>query len=288
MSVYQQMALASSLSEFVTSIHAQHEALMSMQRGSTEPTIKPIGTLWHNTTAGKIQHWSGLAWADMFKPGVLHVAVDGSAAYTANQPMGGFILTGLGVGTASGHSVSFDQAILVSGDNPFEEDQSMGGHRLTNLGAPVDNTDAVRKGYVDSAFANVAKIEHVLEPDIQIDGTDVINDIGFVPRKLVVRIYGDILKSTPGFTMWDSQRDTTLEAHFFDDESGKGFSPGDVWLSNLITGSSHDWRLRLTRVDGSEKGFKIEFLRESDGDRGMVDVYGGSSGAGVCQVLAFG
>lgn len=288
MSVYVQTILTTSLSAFIVASHAQNEAIMSMQRGPTEPTIKPIGTLWSNTTAGKIQHWSGLAWGDMFKPGVLHVAVDGSAEYTADQPMGGFILTGLGLGTASGHSVNFDQAILVSGDNPFEEDQSMGGHRLTDLGAPVDATDAVRKGYVDSGFANVAKIEHILEPDIQVDGTDVINDIGFVPRKLVVRIYADIVLGESPFSMWDAERDTTFEAYFFDDEAGKGFNPGDVWLSNLVTGTAHNWRLRLTRVDGSEKGFKIEFIREADSARGYPALYDDGDELGVCQVIAFG
>lgn len=288
MSVYQQIALASSLSEFVTLIQSQHLAIMSLQHGSTEPTTKPLGTLWYNTANGYVQMFMGLGWSDVLKPGVLHVAVDGSAAFAANQPMGGFILTGLGAGTAAGHSVRYEQAILVSGANAFAADQSMGGNRLTNLGAPVDNTDAVRKGYVDSGLANVAKILHVLEPDIQIDATDVINDIGFVPRKVVVRIYGDIIKSTPGFTMWDSQRDITFEAYFFEDEAGKGYTNSDVYLSSLITGSSHNWRLRVTRVNGTEKGFKLEFLRESDGDRGMVDVYGGSSGPGVCQVIAFG
>lgn len=126
MSMYQQIPLASSLSEFVTLLQGQHLAILSLQHGATEPTTKPLGTLWYNTADGYVQMFMGLGWSSVFKPGVLHIAVDGSSAYTASQPMGGNIFTGLGAGTAAGHSVRYEQTILVSGANPFSANQSMG------------------------------------------------------------------------------------------------------------------------------------------------------------------
>lgn len=60
---------------------------------------------------------------------------DGSQAFAANQPMGGFKLTGLGAGSAAGNSVRYEQAILASGANAFSADQPMGSNKLTGLAA---------------------------------------------------------------------------------------------------------------------------------------------------------
>jgi hypothetical protein len=60
---------------------------------------------------------------------------DGSQAFAANQPMGGYKLTGLGAGTAAGNSVRYEQAVLVSGANAFSADQPMGSNKLTGLAA---------------------------------------------------------------------------------------------------------------------------------------------------------
>mgnify|MGYP000960607085 CR=1 FL=1 len=286
MSAYSVIPLASSLSDLVTLSQAQHEAIMGLQRGSTEPTVKPSGTMWYNTTAGEIQMFMGLGWNGILVPGVMHVAVDGSVAMEADLPMGGCKLTGLAAGSAAGHSVRYEQTIVVSGSNAFAADQSMGGHRLTNLGAPVDSTDAVRKGYVDSGIASSAKSLFVLEPDIQTSGTDVINDIGFVPRRVLLRIYGS-LRIGGDFA---NNLDLTVEAGFWDNEAGKGFEPSDEWVSQIYNtgpGGIGDFRVRLTRVDGAQKGVKIEFVKESNGARATLIKYGtGGSDPGVCQILA--
>lgn len=69
---------------------------------------------------------------------------DGSVTYTANQPMGGFKLTGLAAGSTSGDSVRYEQAILASGANAWAANQSVGGFKFTNLAAGTGAGDSVR------------------------------------------------------------------------------------------------------------------------------------------------
>jgi len=98
---------------------------------------------------------------------------DGSRTWTANQPVGNFIFTDLGAGSASGHSVNYDQLIgvqalipvkhdeltelgdddhtqyvLANGTRDFSGDQSIGNNNLTNLKAASANHHAVRKDQI--------------------------------------------------------------------------------------------------------------------------------------------
>lgn len=84
---------------------------------------------------------------------------DGSVTFTANQPMGGFKITGLAAGSGTGDAVRFDEAIVEGGGNAFTADQSMGSNKLTNLATPTATTDAATKAYVDSLVSGVQWIE---------------------------------------------------------------------------------------------------------------------------------
>jgi hypothetical protein len=68
--------------------------------------------------------------AATFNP-MLFVKRDGSQAFTANQPMGGFKLTGLAAATASGDAVRFEQAALVANNL---SDLASASTARTNLG----------------------------------------------------------------------------------------------------------------------------------------------------------
>lgn len=83
------------------------------------------------------------------------VLVNGTRAFTANQPMGGFKLTGLAAGSGAGDSVRYEQVILASGANAFAAAQSMGGFNLTNLADPLSGQDAVTLAYMNARLAGI-------------------------------------------------------------------------------------------------------------------------------------
>ena len=82
------------------------------------------------------------------------ILANGSVTYSANQPMGGFKLTGLSAGSVNGDSVRYEQLVLKADDNivikkdgsvTYTAAQSMGGFKLTNLAAATSGSDALRK-----------------------------------------------------------------------------------------------------------------------------------------------
>lgn len=100
------------------------------------------------------------------------VLVNGSRAFTANQPMGGFKLTGLAAGSASGDSVRYEQAVLVNGANAFTADQSHGGFKITNLANGTASGDAVNYSQLQAVQSMIENFEwqpSVL--DVQVDNT---------------------------------------------------------------------------------------------------------------------
>jgi hypothetical protein len=75
---------------------------------------------------------------------------DGSVAFTANQPMGGFKFTGLAAGSGAGDSVRYEQAILASGANAWTANQSLGGFKITNAADGTSAQDYVTKAQLDA------------------------------------------------------------------------------------------------------------------------------------------
>lgn len=83
------------------------------------------------------------------------IQAGGTVTFTANQPMGGFKLTGLGAGSVAGDSVRYEQAILTSGANAFAANQSFGGFEATNLADPTTNQSAVTLAYMNARLAGI-------------------------------------------------------------------------------------------------------------------------------------
>lgn len=90
------------------------------------------------------------------------ILASGANAWSANQSVGGFKFTSLAAGTTAGDSVRYEQAILTSGANAFGADQSMGSHKLTNVSDPTSAQDAATKAYVDSLADGRDWKQHVM------------------------------------------------------------------------------------------------------------------------------
>jgi len=114
------------------------------------------------------------------------VKVDGTSAMEANLPMAGFLITGLGTPANSGDAANkgyVDAAIedivppappdltpylLLDGTRPMVGDLNMGSNRLIGLSAPLVDTDAATKAYVDAGLASLGIVVRraVLSNDI--------------------------------------------------------------------------------------------------------------------------
>lgn len=166
MTLYAVQNLGANISQIVSADDAQDEAIRSLERGSTEPTVKVTGLL-HNATPGTvltglssglgeaIARWNGSAWTLFADPTKACINNGGTIPFAADQPMGGRKLTGLGAGTTAGDSVRYEQALLVSGSNAMAADLDMGTHKITNVVDPTSNQHAATKKYVDDALANI-------------------------------------------------------------------------------------------------------------------------------------
>ncbi len=284
MPTYVTIPLATPVSEFVELLGAQDEAMLSLQRGGTEPTVKPEGTLWWDTGAGMLKlRQPGSTWLAFADPAESCINAGGTIAYEANQPMGGFVLTGLGAGSANGHSVRYEQAVHRSGALAFTGHQSMGGNRLTNLGAPSDPADAVRLQDVPTSLVDVigaVVVQTVADPS----GT--VNNLGYTPRRIILRLYCSLVDEDD-FNPFDATVDLTLEVNYFEDDAGNGFTGNPVTVLRLENGPS-DWcDIIVEFLTGGTKGFALRF-RDENGEGVVPRKYNatGTTG-GVVKAIVF-
>lgn len=108
---------------------------------------------------------------------------DGSVAFTANQPMGSFKLTGLAAGTTTGDSVRYEQAILASGVNAWSGNQSLGGNKITGSADPTSAQDLATKAYVDAVALGLSPKKSArvgTTANITLSGTQTIDTISVV------------------------------------------------------------------------------------------------------------
>lgn len=172
------------ISELAAKIQAQHEAIRGLERGpnASVPAIVLPGLLWNRTdepTYGEaIMRYNGTAFTVLMDADFTQINAGGTVVFTANQPMGSHILTGLAAGTAAGHSVRYEQVMLLSGVNAMTDHMNMGAKRITNLAEPTADDHAARRADTRPVAGSVS-----------VGANATVNvELGFVPGIVIAQI----------------------------------------------------------------------------------------------------
>jgi len=163
---YQLITSSQNLSQFVSLLQTQDEAIRTHERGSAEPAVKPEGLIWQSTDLPLLTAagFSGVAegllrynaatssWAAFADTRQIQINAGGTVPFSANQSMGSNKITSLAAGTGIADSVRYDQVILRDGTNAMTADLSLGGMKIINLQDGSQPTDAATKGQLDQAI----------------------------------------------------------------------------------------------------------------------------------------
>ena len=146
--IYQTLSSGTNISQFITGVEGQHQAIMSHQRGTNEPVVKPTGTIWHRTNfpvlGDALLMYDGSTFNLLMDPEHAQINAGGTVAFTANQSMGNRKLFNLAAGTADNDATRKVQQVLRDGSQAMTGALQMGNQRITNLGTPTSGTDAAR------------------------------------------------------------------------------------------------------------------------------------------------
>lgn len=264
---------AGNLSQIVTLNNAQNAAIRTMERGTVEPSVKVAGLLWQaidypsGPAVPTLQQWTGAAWElRAFMRGTW-LNTYGDAVPVANLPMGGFVLTGLGAGSANGHSVRYEQVIRADGTNPLTANWDVGARKLTNLAAPTGAGDAAR--YDEVFAAGNGLLRYVIGTQLEQDGGSATSSqiLGWTPRRVRVRLYGSVRLQSGGTLL--GTIDQELEYHRWTGAAGPDNSfpgtEGEILLATVSVGGV-DVNIHLEpRFSPADKlGFWIRVRRDSD------------------------
>lgn len=192
MTIWTPQGLGDDLSGIVTKDDGQDEAILSLQRGTTEPTTKPYGVLWCRTdypTLGEViqRYGADNAWHLLMDVDFAQVNAGGTVPFAANQSMGGNKLTGLAAATANGEAVRYEQAVRTTG---LVANLAAAGFKLTGLGAPSAAGDSANKQYVDDGVVcGLSDMSDGTDPDRTLS----VGGLGFAPRIILVQLneYGN-------------------------------------------------------------------------------------------------
>jgi hypothetical protein len=289
MPVYTQQTLGTNLSDIVTGDDGQDEAIRCLELGSVEPTVRIPGLLWQCTDSARIAtaggpsglaiallRWNGSAWVYLAALTGRLLSANGATTLTANLPCGGFILTGLGAGSANGHGVRYEQALLRNGGSGgLLANLNANSNRIVGLAAPVDDNDAARKIDVTSVpFAG--RLWYNTNRDAaglgtggtvkqQTDGNSEQATLGFVPRELLVRVLGRF--RVQGSNAIHVTGDTTFTREFFLRRWADQSAGGDAGSPTIATfevnpqsgGGSGVYAVAEWRTGAGSEGFSLRF-----------------------------
>jgi|GEM_PF-3312203 len=315
--IYEPMDLGANLSEMQELHDLQDAAIRSFERGGDEPTDLPVGLLWCCTDGTILTdvgtvlteamvRWNGSDWTLYSDPAQAQINAAGTVAFSANQPMGGFKLTGLAAGTANGDSVRFEQVMLVGGDNAMTGDLDLGGFKAINSGTATDPDDLVPLGQIEDLIPPFAAMHWTQNNrDALGNGKPVVTqdfasqpgtytDVGRVPRELVLRITGQLIKQGGGGVAYpDFDEDEYVVRRWNADatggDTGTDASVVVATINPLVGGLTLDiiveWKYSTTGPD-SNLGFYLRFVETASGDFYWVR-NAGDTDEGSIQAMAF-
>jgi hypothetical protein len=300
--MYTPTLTASNLSELVENLYQQDLELLAFQRSDNAhaPTVKPTGTIWNRTDATTygeaLYRWNGSAWTLFADPECAQLNAMGTVALAADLPAGGFKLTGLGAGTVAGHSVRFEQVVLVNGANAMAGDLDMGGHEIANLGAPSGPDSAARLVDVEAAGNGLfyqqsnrdqlsnsrpVKVEQSASP------STTWTDVGFVPRWCSLLMDGEFTKQSDNSAVM-TLRNTVAEFRRFNADATGGYAGTDgTFVAGSWTDGVETVDLVVTwKYDVGAQGLWIRFVRHSDGAYLNLKKFGDLATDGHLQLQA--
>lgn len=225
------------VSEFLELFEDNFVEVMAFQRGSTEPTVKPTGTVWFDSAAGVMKQWNGSTWSTILTPYKHAIVSDGSVALTGNLPAGSNKITGLASGTASGDAVHFGQVATSDGT------------RLAYGTALAHYNSACQiQQYVDQA-ATYERCGY----DNTLKGRD------FVPREIKLRLTGNVINQSDSSVLGTMDEELSIVRW-------NGLTGGTTTIASVTVGAyTIDVIVEFHYTNG-QLGFYLRLVRQDDGD----------------------
>ncbi|UYV13742.1 MAG: hypothetical protein NCW75_05520 [Phycisphaera sp.] len=317
MAIYTTTSSGTVISTFIGAIEGQHQAIMSHQRGTAEPTVKPTGTIWHRTNYPSLGEafviYDGSTFNLLLDPDHAQINAGGTVAFTANQSMGNKKLTNLLAGSAAADATRKDQQLLLDGSQAMTGALQMGNQRITSLGAPTAGTDAAR--LQDATGTNFYRTTGGAPGSVIYSGWEpgtttpfqVINETPFNPEACQILIKGQI-RDADSFSESITSLELVADIPRWRHETGNGgtfvhpagwYKTTGGWTQLLgsftnSTSSSYDWRsedlgngVRLYVrfvISGGTKGVEWWLRKGDSGDYQDIDEVGGPA-EGISQIF---
>lgn len=316
MSAYETLSSGQNLSQLITDIEAQHESIMGHQRGTSEPTVKPNGTVWQRTNFPTLgEAWliyNGSTFNLLLDPDHAQINAGGTVAFAANQSMGNNKITNLAASTSANDAVRQAQVMLLTGAQAMTGNMAMGNNRITGLGAPTSGTDAAR--LQDAVGRNFYRTTGAAPGSVIYSGWEpstttpyqVINETPFNPESCEIMVKGRLLDGDD-FTERIASLELVARIPRWRHETGNGgtfvhpagwykTTAGWVQLLGSFTNStSADWDWRSEDLGSSvrlyvkfhltgTKGVEFWFRRTDAGEFQDIDEIGGGQ-EGISQIF---
>lgn len=279
MGIYAVLVTGNNLSELVQQLTAQDEAIRTLDRGTVESGVKPVGLLqnksdygWSAGAGDAIRYWNGSAWSLVMDPRKAHINDAGTVPMAANLVMSGNRITGVADPIADGDAVTlaYFEAHLA---DAWGEDHDAGGFIITNLGSPFGQTsDAVSARYDDTwqtthglfRYVDAAVFDTVHGSGVTtgntVDGgkrTDPSAAVKFCPRHIHFKFSG-ALTPIGGGASAGTLPVTHLDAY-------RDSSNPDVWGqigSNITVGAvTFAVEIYFVTTPGGSRGFAVRMRR---------------------------